>query len=107
MNKMAGSSMGEDTIGAIQEGIRNSAARMLESGEIDVFIGYEDGTLPLRTTPVFITCPEDAGNRQESYMVQKCFSCDSGEDQIALFPCRLKGESLWVCAKCLPKLIHG
>ena len=48
MNKMAGSSMGEDTIGAIQEGIRNSAARMLESGEIDVFIGYEDGTLPLR-----------------------------------------------------------
>ena len=60
MDKMTGSAMGEDTIGAIQEGIRNIAAEMLESGEVHVFIGYEEGTLPLRTTPAFITRPEDA-----------------------------------------------
>ncbi|NLB74443.1 MAG: 4Fe-4S ferredoxin [Firmicutes bacterium] len=75
MNKMAGSSMGEDTIGVIQEGIRNSAARMLESGEIDVFIGYEDGTLPLRTTPVFITCPEDAARLVWSPMCENNLTC--------------------------------
>lgn len=57
---MTGGAPGEGTKGAIQEGIRNIAAKMLESGEIDVFIGYEEGTLPLRTTPAFITCPEDA-----------------------------------------------
>ncbi len=60
MDKMTGSAMGEDTIGAIQEGIRNIAAEMLEAGEVHVFIGYEEGTLPLRTTPAFITRPEDA-----------------------------------------------
>lgn len=75
MSKITGSAMGEDTSGAIQEGIRNSAARMLKSGEIDVFIGYEDGTLPLRTTPVFITCPEDAGRLVWSPMCENNLTC--------------------------------
>lgn len=38
---------------------------------------------------------------------QTCFRCGSDEDQGVLFPCRLKGESLWACARCLPPLIHG
>jgi ferredoxin len=66
-------------------------------------------TIEEREAPAFSeeAVAEVAGNRQEFYMIQKCFSCGAGETQGALFPCRLKGESLWVCAKCLPKLIHG
>ncbi|HHT69944.1 MAG TPA: 4Fe-4S binding protein [Firmicutes bacterium] len=36
-----------------------------------------------------------------------CFSCGRGEEERALIPVRIKGESLWVCTRCLPKLIHG
>lgn len=38
---------------------------------------------------------------------QTCFRCGRDEDEGVLFPCRLKGESLWACARCLPPLIHG
>ena len=36
-----------------------------------------------------------------------CFSCGQGEEERALVPVRMKGESLWVCTHFLPKLIHG
>jgi len=36
------------------------AERLLKEGTISVFIGHEKGTLPLRTTPAFITEPENA-----------------------------------------------
>ncbi len=36
------------------------AERLLKDGNISVFIGYERGTLPFRTTPAFITRPEEA-----------------------------------------------
>jgi formate dehydrogenase subunit beta len=36
------------------------AERLLKEGTIGVFIGYEKGTLPLRTTPAFITEPGHA-----------------------------------------------
>jgi MinD superfamily P-loop ATPase len=38
---------------------------------------------------------------------QTCFNCGRSENDGVLFPCRLKGKSLWACAKCLPQLIHG
>jgi MinD superfamily P-loop ATPase len=38
---------------------------------------------------------------------QTCFNCGRSENDGVLFPCRLKGESLWACARCLPQLIHG
>jgi hypothetical protein len=60
MNKMTDGAAGNGARDTIQEGIRKIAAKMLESGEAQVFIGYEAGTLPLRTTPAFVTCPEDA-----------------------------------------------
>jgi MinD superfamily P-loop ATPase containing an inserted ferredoxin domain len=37
----------------------------------------------------------------------KCSKCGRSEYDAALFAVRLKGESTWVCAKCLPGLIHG
>ena len=36
-----------------------------------------------------------------------CFQCGTSEAQSILIPCRKEGESLWVCVKCLPALIHG
>lgn len=41
------------------------------------------------------------------YIPQKCFRCERDEDQVALLPCRKEGESVWVCTRCLPVLIHG
>lgn len=41
------------------------------------------------------------------YMVQSCFHCGSTEKGAVLLPCRKDGESLWVCTRCLPILIHG
>ncbi len=37
----------------------------------------------------------------------ECFRCDTSESESVLIPCRMDGESLWVCVKCLPPLIHG
>jgi MinD superfamily P-loop ATPase len=45
--------------------------------------------------------------RGEVYITQHCFRCDTGEDQAPLLPARHKGQSLWVCTRCLPALIHG
>lgn len=42
-----------------------------------------------------------------AYIPQVCFSCGNTEDNVPLLPCRNKGQSLWVCTKCLPALIHG
>lgn len=42
-----------------------------------------------------------------SYIPQKCFRCGRSEDEGVLLPCRSEGQSLWVCTKCLPVLIHG
>jgi MinD superfamily P-loop ATPase len=41
------------------------------------------------------------------YIVQTCFHCGSSEDKAVLLPCRKEGQSLWVCTRCLPVLIHG
>ena len=40
-------------------------------------------------------------------MTQTCFSCGANEMDRPLLPVRSKGESTWVCVKCLPALIHG
>ena len=45
--------------------------------------------------------------RGRNYVVQRCFRCDTGEDQAPLVPVRHQGQSLWVCTRCLPALIHG
>ncbi|MFQ6118819.1 MAG: ATP-binding protein [Methanosarcinales archaeon] len=37
----------------------------------------------------------------------KCFRCGRGEDGSYLIPIRHNYESLWVCSRCIPMLIHG
>jgi len=41
------------------------------------------------------------------YIRQQCFRCGRNEDELPVMPCRKDGESLWVCTRCLPALIHG
>ncbi|MBN2620420.1 4Fe-4S dicluster domain-containing protein [candidate division WOR-3 bacterium] len=41
--------------------IVNNARKFLAEGMISMFIGYENGTLPLRTSPCFVQKPSDAG----------------------------------------------
>jgi Na+-translocating ferredoxin:NAD+ oxidoreductase RNF subunit RnfB len=45
--------------------------------------------------------------RGVTYIGQRCFRCQAGEDYVPLLPVRHKGRSLWVCTRCLPTLIHG
>jgi MinD superfamily P-loop ATPase len=45
--------------------------------------------------------------REPAYIAQHCFRCDTGEGRTPLIPVRFRGQSLWVCTRCLPALIHG
>jgi hypothetical protein len=37
----------------------------------------------------------------------QCFLCDNTDQQIALVRVLFQGRKQWVCAHCLPVLIHG
>lgn len=50
---------------------------------------------------------EERKEKGEKFIAQKCFSCGSSEETAVLIPCRRQGESVWVCTRCLPALIHG
>lgn len=50
---------------------------------------------------------EHMENKSPDPSTIECFRCGASEAHAVLFPCRKQGESLWVCVKCLPPLIHG
>jgi Na+-translocating ferredoxin:NAD+ oxidoreductase RNF subunit RnfB len=62
-----------------------------------------------RQAPAFD--PEAAEERQAArgtqILSETCFRCGADETRAVLFPCRTKGQSKWVCVRCLPPLIHG
>ena len=41
------------------EELRRKASELLQKGEVELVIGYGEGSVPTRTTPVFIRRPED------------------------------------------------
>ncbi len=43
----------------IEEKLREEAKRLLTEKKVDVIVGYEKGTLPLCSTPCFVSNPED------------------------------------------------
>ncbi|MDI7246736.1 MAG: 4Fe-4S binding protein [Bacillota bacterium] len=45
--------------------------------------------------------------RPQAHITQGCFLCGAREGAEVLIPCRFKGDSLWVCVRCLPRVIHG
>jgi hypothetical protein len=44
---------------------------------------------------------------KEEKKVSNCFVCQKTEGEGVLLACRKEGKDLWVCARCLPMLIHG
>ena len=69
------------------------------------------GALTIETreaAPFDQTAAEEVmAERGQTCITQSCFHCRATEDQRALLPVRTKGQSLWVCTRCLPALIHG
>ena len=68
-----------------QEEVRNTAAHLLAEGKADLVIGFGEGTLPMRSTPCFVTEPEAAErlvwnsyclNNLAVYLPE-CFASDS------------------------------
>lgn len=45
--------------------------------------------------------------KKATYIAQHCYVCGTDEDHAPLLPVRHKGDSTWVCTRCLPQLIHG
>lgn len=77
-------------------------AKIAGAGPVETVIVEAAGTQELN--------PEKQNKLQQpekNYLAQTCFRCGTSEDKQALLPCRHKGESLWVCTRCLPALIHG
>lgn len=62
-----------------------------------------------REAPAFDHEAAEAAMAQRGpvYIAQTCFMCKGSEEQVPLMPCRFQGSSLWVCTRCLPRLIHG
>lgn len=75
-----------DSLGSMAqtaERLREVAKGLLERGEVDVFIGYEEGSLPLRTTPAFVTRADD---------VSRLVWGHACENNLAVYLPRFKGR---------------
>lgn len=46
-------------------------------------------------------------HRKAHYLPQHCNFCSTSEDDAYLLPIKHRGEALWACTRCLPRLIHG
>jgi ferredoxin len=44
----------------IETRLRETAEELLREKKVDIFLGYEKASLPFRTTPLFLTSPEEA-----------------------------------------------
>lgn len=66
-------------------------------------------SIEAREAPAFDAqaAEERALQNKTAYVAQECFQCEVSEEYAVLIPCRTKGQSLWVCTRCLPSLIHG
>jgi ferredoxin len=63
--------------------------------------------IEVRDAPEFDEAAVHEQTRSKTYIPQQCFRCGTDEDGAPLLPVRHRGESLWVCTRCLPALIHG
>ncbi|MCF8010027.1 MAG: Coenzyme F420 hydrogenase/dehydrogenase, beta subunit C-terminal domain [Clostridiales bacterium] len=52
---------------SITTAVQNSAKKLLEENKVDVVIGFKKGTIPLRSTPVFIRDSNDADKLEWNY----------------------------------------
>ncbi|HZD59804.1 MAG TPA: 4Fe-4S dicluster domain-containing protein [Anaerolineae bacterium] len=50
---------------------------------------------------------EHNATRKVDPVTQHCHWCGAADTDRPLLPTRFNGESVWVCVRCLPPLIHG
>jgi len=72
------------------EKIREIARSILENGEVELVIGFEKGTIPLKSRPVFIEKPEE---------VEKLIWDGFCENNLATYLRRYKGRKVGIVAK--------
>jgi formate dehydrogenase subunit beta len=83
----------------LDQDIRETIANWLRSGEIELFIGYEKGTVPLRATPAFVRKPED---------VDRLIWDATCENNLVTFLNRHKGKKVGIMVKgCDSRAIVG
>ncbi|MHB0858277.1 MAG: Coenzyme F420 hydrogenase/dehydrogenase, beta subunit C-terminal domain [Anaerolineae bacterium] len=75
---------------ALPQPVQETIAEWLRTGEIEVFLGYEPGTLPLRATPAFIRRPEDVG---------RLIWDATCENNLAAFLPKFRGKKVGIMAK--------
>lgn len=63
--------------------------------------------IEVREAPAFDEHAAAEHQAQPTFITQSCFRCGASEKTAVLLPCRTQGQSLWVCTRCLPALIHG
>ena len=76
-----------------------------EAPEFDEDLAIAKMTEKLAAAKMPAAPPAKAAGRP--ILSQTCFKCGRSEMDAVLFPARTRGESTWVCARCLPQLIHG
>lgn len=71
--------------------IRETARQLLADGKVDVVIGYEKGSLPLKATPCFVRTPED---------VDRLIWDETCENNLASFVPKTAGKKAIVAKGC-------
>lgn len=75
---------------AIERQLRQECKRLLEDNEVDVILGWERGSLPLRTSPVFVRTAADCDRLVWDV------TCDNS---LAVYLPRLKGSRVGIVAR--------
>lgn len=74
----------------LTEQLQATARRLLSNGEVDLVLGFERGTLPMRSRPVFVRKPEDAAR-----LVCDGFSANN----LARYLTELRGQRVAIVAR--------
>ena len=82
---------GGEQMSSIIGDIRETARQLLVDGKIDVVIGYEKGSLPLKATPCFVRSPQD---------IDKLIWDETCENNLALFVAKTAGKKAIVAKGC-------
>ena len=84
---------------ALPKSIQEAIKSWLSSGEIELFIGYEAGTVPLRATPAFVRRPEE---------VERLIWDATCENNLATFLSKYRGKKVGLMVKgCDSRAIVG
>lgn len=71
--------------------IRETARQLLADGKVDVVIGYEKGSLPLKATPCFVRSPQD---------IKKLIWDETCENNLAAYAKKTSGKKAIVAKGC-------